>query len=1372
MLRCAALLLLCASAQAATTIPTGPGKVTQAGPGRTLAIGAESDAETLARLVFWMPPEHRTNFSAVYDEKIAPLLKMHGLVESAQKSRAVVDSAFVRLFALADAAAIVAGDKALRADSTLAAVLQEQRTALGAAANDSLLRFYFNPYIAPATHGALSKAGPGQRKGLWQSFTVEDGLPSARCDLAIADRSGQIWIGVSNDGIVRYDGLHFEHFTTAHGLVASMVHAIHQDRQGDIWLGTGMPAIHQGEGITRYDGKTFTSYTRADGLADNSVYAIAEADNGDLYFGTANGLSRFDGEKFHNYTPKDGMLGQSVLGMAFDQQGRLWLGTELGANRFDGAKFEQFTSEDSLPLNTSTDYYPGAIFCVAIDSKGRIWFGSISGGGAAYYDGEKFVRFTPQNGMPGMRVSSIAEDREGQIWFSLLGVGVARYDGEKFKLFNSEDGLSGHTVMSLTVDGEGQLWAPVFGGGLSRYDGAHFKHFTTEEGLVGNMSHALARDRKGAMWFGHVEGVSRYDGLRIETFTKEDGIEGTNVISMLIDSKDRLWLGMEWGGVNRYDGQRFEYLDIANYRGGSGGGGPHHIVEADDGDFYFGNGLVPNERRDGKTLEPLPLPDGMTSGNIFKDRHGRIWMNRGNHIGYLKDGAFISVIDSLGDKKPEIFVDSQDRLWLGRQRLYCLDGNELIDLTEVSGLKKGAITSIVEDQRGHLWFASWGGRILRYDGLVFQKLSQQNGLLHDSTFELLEDPQGFMWIAGEGGITRYHTSATPPTIAIGAVVADRRYAPGEKIAFSTAQHLLSFQFEGGSMVTHPENMVYAYRLVGHDDSWQWTPNTSVEYGDLPSGDYRFEVKSVDRDLNYSTATAVPVRVHPPYERYALIAGLLLTLGMVAWQTSRVVQRDRALRASNQELAEERDRADAARSAAEAANRAKSLFLANMSHEIRTPMNAILGYAQIMQRRELPAALREPIETIEKSGNHLLHLINEVLDLSKIEAGRMELNEGNFDLGELLSSLSSMFALRCREKHLEWNLAKPAGALHVHGDEAKLSQVLINLLGNAVKFTEAGRVELSVQRDGDRFRFAVADTGQGIAAKNLARIFAPFEQGEEGQRAGGTGLGLAISQRILALMGSELQVNSAPGEGARFYFSIELPTATGTITSADEEQWLRVKRLAPGQQLDVLVVDDVVENRQVLATLLSDIGAEVRQVDSGEAALTALREKLPTVVLSDMRMPSMSGGELVEQIWTAHGRNALKVVAVSASTLDHERQKYLDQGFDAFLDKPVRAELLFGCLARLLNVHYEYGEAAPVEERAETDFNGATLPSELLARLRDAVATANMTRLMQGLDEVEALGAKEQTLAAHLRALGQNFALAKVAQILAQIGESP
>ena len=196
-------------------------------------------------------------------------------------------------------------------------------------------------------------------------------------------------------------------------------------------------------------------------------------------------------------------------------------------------------------------------------------------------------------------------------------------------------------------------------------------------------------------------------------------------------------------------------------------------------------------------------------------------------------------------------------------------------------------------------------------------------------------------------------------------------------------------------------------------------------------------------------------------------------------------------------------------------------------------------------------------------------------------------------------------------------------------------MLINLLGNAVKFTEAGLVELSVQRDSDRFRFAVADTGQGIAAKNLARIFAPFEQGEEGQRAGGTGLGLAISQRILALMGSELQVNSAPGEGARFYFSIELPTATGTITSADEEQWLRVKRLAPGQQLDVLVVDDVVENRQVLATLLSDIGAEVRQVDSGEAALTALREKLPTVVLSDMRMPSMSGGELVEQIWTAH-----------------------------------------------------------------------------------------------------------------------------------------
>lgn len=387
---------------------------------------------------------------------------------------------------------------------------------------------------------------------------------------------------------------------------------------------------------------------------------------------------------------------------------------------------------------------------------------------------------------------------------------------------------------------------------------------------------------------------------------------------------------------------------------------------------------------------------------------------------------------------------------------------------------------------------------------------------------------------------------------------------------------------------------------------------------------------------------------------------------------------------------------------------------------------------------------------------------------------MELRPKGFDLNGLLDGMASMFAMRCRDKDLGWRLAKTSeGVLPVHGDEAKLSQVLINLLGNAVKFSEAGGdVWLTVRRAGDgRYRFEVGDTGRGIEAENLSRIFEPFEQGPAGLREGGTGLGLAITQRLLTLMGAELVVDSAVGRGSRFSFEVELPPGRIADETSDETRWRRVRCLADGHTVDVLIVDDVAENRQVLAGLLEDIGASVRTAEGGEACLSAVAQRRPDIVLMDMRMPGMSGGEVARQVWQTNGREALKIVAVSASVLDHERQVYRHQGFDEFLDKPVRAGQLFGCLARLLGVEYEFEDVAPAP-RPSVDFAGLKLPGELNERLRQAAAAANMTRLMKGLEDLERLGDDERRLAGHLRELGLSFAMEKVQDALRGIGDRP
>ena len=481
--------------------------------------------------------------------------------------------------------------------------------------------------------------------------------------------------------------------------------------------------------------------------------------------------------------------------------------------------------------------------------------------------------------------------------------------------------------------------------------------------------------------------------------------------------------------------------------------------------------------------------------------------------------------------------------------------------------------------------------------------------------------------------------------------------------------------------------------------------------------------------------------------------------------------EEAMRQSKDEAEKAQAEAEAARSAAEAANRAKSQFLANMSHEIRTPMNAILGYAQLLQRdAALSQDQRQSVETIEKSGDHLLRLINDVLDLSKIEAGRLELTPADFDLHKLLQSLATMFALRCEQQRLGWQLTGVSDEpLPVHGDEAKLSQILINLLGNAVKFTKAGEVALHfTAQDENRYHFEVADTGPGIDPKEQHTLFAAFEQGLAGHDQGGTGLGLSITSSLLDLMDATLELDSAKGEGARFSFTLTLPPAQGALPQTQNADWSQARQLKAGYTIRALVVDDVRENRDVLSSLLRAIGVEVQLAESGEAALAALQQQMPDIIFMDIRMPGLDGMETTQRLWRQWGQDATKIVAISASVLDHERRGYLEAGFDAFIDKPFRTARIYGCLADLLGVEFDYAEVVPVDAKAALDWTGIALPAELTQRMKEAAELTSVTELDGLLGEVAALGETGQQLAAHLRQLSQDFDMDGVIAVLDEI----
>ncbi len=487
---------------------------------------------------------------------------------------------------------------------------------------------------------------------------------------------------------------------------------------------------------------------------------------------------------------------------------------------------------------------------------------------------------------------------------------------------------------------------------------------------------------------------------------------------------------------------------------------------------------------------------------------------------------------------------------------------------------------------------------------------------------------------------------------------------------------------------------------------------------------------------------------------------------------RVRERTAELAKVNSSLLEEIVIRKEAEAAAAAASKTKSEFLASMSHEIRTPMNSILGYSQILQRdAELTPFQRDALATISSSCDHLLNLINNILDLSKIDAGRMDLTISEFDVTALTYEVTALFQNECEEKRIGLRTIGPQTDTNVfvRGDEGKLRQVLINLLGNAVKFTAVGRVTLRVSVDEKRhWQFEIEDTGPGIPLDLQERVFEPFQQGPNAQHSGGSGLGLAIAQRQVKIMGGTLRVRSTPGEGAAFFFGLDLPPAsTGRAPCRDE--FATVERIAPGSEVRAVVVDDIPENREVLSLALRVIGCQVIGAKDGEEALEQIRSFRPGIVFLDMRLPGMSGLDAVLAILKEWGTK-IKLVAMSASALEHERERYLKAGCDDFVSKPFRAEQIYRCLANLLGVKFVPREKPKNQSEPEIsiDLGQLSLSDDLALRLTTAAELHSATVLKSCLQEVEQLGKPGVRLAQHLRRFLASYDMKTIQRIVAQI----